>query len=285
MSQQRDNLFGMYFFLNQKRGKTVNTMHTSMMRHPNAIEAAQRDAPSGTALVGQYVVHKLEDARDRGSKESGLPTSELVVLGGHYGFRKRDGVQKFHDGFRVYARLQKPTHPLRGGTNNDEPPIHPETQRHLREQAEEDERRRADIERLTIEANAKREEPKSNGVHQEKTMPEPTKEDTRRTLSLTETLRLVDWLRDNFEGIAKSGDSKLKVAEIASKKLGFDISESTLHRIAKELNLDWKVAVVRQPSDNNAARRARKAIVNTVRYLFDKLGEKLPQEFTEEFGE
>lgn len=277
-------LFGEYFFLNQKRGKPVNAMHASMIRHPNAIEAAMRDAPKDTQLVGQYILHRMEDARNRGAKDSGLPESELVVLGGHFGFRRRDGVQRFNDGWRVYARLQKPTHPLRGGTNNDEPLLHPETQRHLREQAEADERRRAEVERLTTEA------PMKNG-HKEPPMPppppapepEPTKTDVRRTLNLFETMRVVDWLRDNFEDIAKSGHNKETVAAAASKELKFEVSENTLHRIAKELNMDWKVKVVRK--DHNASRSSRKVIVNTVRYLFDKLGEKLPQEWTDMFGE
>lgn len=187
-------------------------------------------------------------------------------------------------------QISRPTiPPLRGGVNKDEPLLHPEIQRHLREQAEADERRRAEIERLTEEAKANR-----NGNHKEvppmphpeKEEPEklaPEKEDTRRTLSLTETLWLVDWLRDNYEGIAKSGDSKIKVAAAASAKLKIEISEATLHRIAKELNLDWKVKVVR--ADKNTSRTSNKVIVNTIRHLFDKLGEKLPQEFVDEFGE
>ena len=117
--------------------------------------------------------------------------------------------------------------------------------------------------------------------------PQPEKEETRRTLSLTETLKLVDWLRDNYEAISKSGDSKEKVAAVASEHLKIGISDNTLHRIAKELNMDWKVTIVRKKGvvQHNAAQSARKVIVKTIHHLFDKLGEKLPDYFTEEFGE
>lgn len=270
------NPLGEFFFAvqNQKKGPLVNTMHAGMMRHPNAVEAAMRDAPKDTQLVGQYMLHKMQDARERAAKESGLPESEMVILGGHFAFNKRDGVRRYNDGWRVYARLQTPTAPpLRGGTNKDEPILPPETQKYLREQAELDERRRKE---LNGHADKKPTAPPPERK------PEPDKE-SRRTLTLIETMHLANWLRDNFEKIAKSGDSKVKVAEAASKALKISISDVTIHRIAKELKLDWKVKVVR--SDNNQSRASKKVILNTIRYLFDKLGEKLPQEFTDAFGE
>lgn len=276
----------------------MNALHANMMRHPNAVEAAMREAPNGTQLVGQYALHKMQDARERGSKESGLPESELVILGGHFAFNKRDGIRRHNDGWRVYARLQKPTTPLRGGTNKDEPILPPETQKYLQEEAEKDEKRRKELNGgycpkhgqhmpcmlcgalNGIERETKPPVPPPPPPAPTTSAPEPKPE--RRTLTLIETMKLVDWLRDNYEVISKEGTTKVQAAAKASKALGMDISDATINRVAKELNLDWKVKVVRK---DHTSYTSKKVILNTIRYLFEKLGEKLPQEFTDHFGE
>lgn len=106
--------------------------------------------------------------------------------------------------------------------------------------------------------------------------------DKKRTLTLTQNLAIIDWLRQNWGTVQQTRPIREEIAAELTKTLGFPISGSSVASAVSALGYEWPRAK-KARIDGHSTDRMR-LVAGWVAILFDKMGEPRPPGMTEFIG-